>query len=107
GSALPDSAYDAYTVAAPFVSTDGERVATTHPLVTTVVDTADGDRKTLATENLSLTVPLPLALNLRTATFSPLATRYVVVRGQTNTVLDVTADPVGYWELRGALAADA
>lgn len=100
GSALPDSAYDAHLASVPVVSQYGARIATVHPLMTTVVSTADGARTTVRTDGL------PTTLDLGHVVFSPDGGKYLVVRGQTSYVLDVVTEAGGYWMLQGALAAD-
>ncbi|MFC8797344.1 hypothetical protein ACFT2C_06400 [Promicromonospora sp. NPDC057138] len=101
GSVLPDTSYDSGLAAAPAVSTYGDWAASVHPTLITLEDTSDGERFPRPG-----TGPTP-TLDVRTAVVSPGGTRILVVRDQKNYVFDVGTEEGGFWELQGAVAADA
>ncbi|MFD6140963.1 hypothetical protein [Promicromonospora sp. NPDC060271] len=101
GSVLPDSTYDADLAASAMVSPHGHWAASVHPTLTTVESTSDGERFTRPGTGA------PLTLDVRTVVLSPAGTRYLVVRDQRNYLFDLTSETGNYWELQGAVAADA
>lgn len=101
GSVLPDSTGDAAMAASAVVSPHGHWAASVHPALTTVESTSDGERFTRPGNGA------PLTLDVRTVVLSPAGTRYLVVRDQKNYLFDMTSETGGFWELQGAVAADA